>query len=102
MKPLTGKEWLAANDPTYVSPQAKAAKTREIPFSPDALGALLGGQGTVKSHGKYQQRLLVGFGESEGDMIPTFNPTQAIDLMLARQNQEPKRCRGKRGGRKHK
>jgi len=97
MKPLTGKEWLAKNDPLYVSPQAKAAKTREIPFSPESLAAMMGGTGLRKVGGKTVQCLSVGFEGDEGEMTPFAQPGQ----IKRAYTDEPVRRRGKRGGRKH-
>ena len=94
---MTGKEWLALNDPCYVSPQAKAAKTREIPVDPLALAAILGGTGLRRVGGKTVQCLAIGFEGDEGTITPFAQPGQIKRTYI----NQPIRRRGKRGGRKH-
>lgn len=40
---VTAKEWLRANDPKWVEPAKKAARTRATPYDMDTLGELLSG-----------------------------------------------------------
>jgi len=100
---LTAKEWLAANDPQYVSPQDKAARTRETPYSPQALAAIVGGTGLRKVGGRFTQCLAVGFEggteEAPGQAVPITEGAQE-SLDQARQVRAMGiRRRGKRGGR---
>ena len=97
---MTGKEWLALNDPTYVKPAMKAARTREIPYSPEALAAMYGGTGLRRIGGKTVQCVAVGFegsGEGNGEITPYSTPGKVASVWT----DKPVRMRGKRGGRKH-
>lgn len=99
---MTAQEWLAAHDPKYISPQQKAARTRETPYSPMALAAMMGGTGLRRVGGKVVQCLSVGFeGGTEdevGQAVPITEGAQE-SLDQARQiRAKGVRRRGKRGG----
>lgn len=64
---MTGKEWLALNDPEYVAPQTKGATNKQIPLNIAELGEMLGAQVVRKVNGRYTQGGNFGFnGEGEG------------------------------------
>ena len=73
---MTGKEWLAAHDPKYISPQAKGAVTRATPVDPEKLGELLAGVSTRKIGGVWKSVAPIAFcgGETEGEFT-----TEVID-----------------------
>ena len=106
---MTGKEWLAANDPEYVSPQQKAAKTRATEFDTEAYDELVEAQSTtvaVKINGVYQQRAMVGFTcEADGE-THTVEPVECSIVgnpeisLIIRDLEEKSNKRGKRGGKR--
>ena len=97
-----GQEWLAKHDPKYTPPQAKSAATRRIPWDSAAIEATLGSGCYRVSKGRrlaLNSPVAIGGDEDSGF---TFEPRVEADqeqvIDLARQ---PKRQRGKRGGRRH-
>jgi hypothetical protein len=96
--------WLSLNDPQYVAPAQKAAQTRTIPVSPEALAAMMGGTGLRKVGGSYRQCLSVGFeggtGEGDGSVTPIVEAAQERDIDRTRNEAVygGVRRRGKRGG----
>ena len=105
---MTGKEWLAAHDPEYVSPQQKAARTREIPYDLEALGEMLSGHThAIKGEGGvHRQQAFVGFvGDAEAGTCQVDAMDDSLtakpDAMVALADMESKRNRrGRRGGKR--
>jgi hypothetical protein len=100
-----GAAWLAANDPQYVSPIEKAARTRMIPVDPMALAAFMGrGGGVRKVGGRYTQAPVLGFeggtGEGDGECVPVVDAVQesTVDRTRNEAVYGGVRRRGKRGG----
>lgn len=81
-----GVDWLKANDPSYVSPQKKAAHTRTIPVDPERLGEMMAGASTVKVGGTWVQRTPIGFaGDGEDSFVAevidhTTSPDRIVTL----------------------
>lgn len=90
-----GLAWLKANDPSYVSPAKKAAKTRKIALNLEAMGNLISGQSAHKVAGKWIQIDPLAFGAE-----CSISAHQEQDVELYERAQSPIRRRGKRGGRK--
>ena len=77
---MNAKEWLALNDPTYVKPTEKAAKTRKIAFSREAIEAL-SGSAVRKVGGRYVQCSPMAFvGGEDYSIEPTYDATQEQDI----------------------
>ena len=85
-----GVEWLAANDPKYITPATKAVVTRRVAFNREAMENLLSGQVTRKVAGRYVQCSPIAFiggnEESTGSMEPTYEATQEQDVLSAQFN----------------
>ena len=95
---MTAKEWLALNDPNYIKPAVKAAQTRKVAFSREAIEAM-SGSAVRKIGGKYVQcspLAFVGSGE-ESERTVAVTPGQVVRGWT----EQPIRRRGKRGGKKH-
>jgi hypothetical protein len=97
---MNAKEWLKENDPTYVEPAKKAAKTRKIAFSREAIEAM-SGSAMRKVNGRYVQcsplAFVGGTGEGDGERTVAVTPGQVVRGWT----EQPIRRRGKRGGKKH-
>ena len=95
---ITAKEWLAQNDPTYVKPAEKAAATRKVAFTPEAIEAM-SGSAMRKVNGRYVQCSPLAFvgSEGNGEITPYSTPGKIASVWV----DKPVRTRGKRGGRKH-
>jgi hypothetical protein len=95
-----GVDWLAANDPTYVKPAMKAAQTRKVAFSREAIEAM-SGSAVRKVGGRYVQcsplAFVGGTGEGDSERTVAVTPGQVIRGWT----EQPIRRRGKRGGRNH-
>lgn len=103
-----GKEWLAKNDPNYVSPAMKAQVTKRTAWSVESALAYVGGDGCSKA-GKNGKRISLansvcfnGTEDSGYSVEPAIDASQDRTVLQAQFAQAPKRTRGKRGGRKHK
>jgi hypothetical protein len=77
-----GVEWLAANDPKYVKPAMKAAATKRLTFSSEALEAMYG-SATRKVNGRYVQVNPLAFvGNEESSAVePTYEATQEQEVL---------------------
>jgi len=96
-----GMLWLKANDPQYVSPAKKAAKTRKTDFDYKAYEQTISEYTTTKINGKWVN-VPVGVGfccGGEGRVEPSYAATQEDELLA----KEIKACsKTHRGGAKTK
>jgi len=104
-----GRDWLAENDPEYVSPAMKGAITRKTEFDGvafDDLVALQSGSSCIKQGGVHRQSSLVGFScdsDGENHTIDPVDFSDAADPFKAALLMEFKAQavrRGKRGGKR--
>lgn len=102
MNDKLGVMWLKENDPEYVSPAKKAARTRATPFSNEALEAFSDCT-TRKVNGVWASVSNLGYeGGSEevaGSIVPVYQPRQEIMVDAVKQLNEVVHRRGGAPGR---